>query len=151
MRISALISAAVTLMAFAACTPQAPAASAPPTHADSAAVTAQQVWEIRRPSAYAYDLTIACMCLHRGEYRVEVRDGQIASVRDAAGATVAESRLEWIVTVDRLFELMRQARQAGTPVRAVYHHGMGYPAEVEIGMLADDSGTLYTIQNLRPL
>jgi hypothetical protein len=28
---------------------------------------------------------------------------------------------------------------------------MGYPAEVEIGMLADDSGTLYTLRNLRPL
>ena len=136
MRILALIGAAVALSTFAACAPQAPAASAPPTHADSAAATAQQVWEIQRPAAYAYDLMIACMCIHRGEYRVEVRNRQITSVRDAAGAPAPESRVEWIVTVDRLFELMRQATQAGTPVRATYHHGMGYPAEVEIGTFA---------------
>jgi hypothetical protein len=152
MRILALIGAAVALSTFAACTPQAPAASAPPTPVNSAAATAQRVWEVRRPAAYAYDLTIACMCIHRGEYAVEVRDRHITSVRDrATGAPSPESRVEWIVTVDRLFELMRQASQAGTPVRATYHHGMGYPAEVEIGMLADDSGTLYTIQNLRAL
>lgn len=157
MRFSALSYIPMALWALSSCTPQSsdtapvPGQQTQPTHADSAMSTARQVWEVRRPAAYAYDLTIACMCIHRGEYQVEVRDGQITSVRDAAGAPAPESRVEWIVTVDRLFEVMRLARQAGTPVRAVYHHGMGYPAEVEIGMLADDSGTLYTIQNLRPL
>lgn len=28
---------------------------------------------------------------------------------------------------------------------------LGYPTEAEIGLLANDSGTLYRIENLRPL
>jgi Family of unknown function (DUF6174) len=148
MRFLALITA--TLVAFAACTPSAPATDAPQGGGSVAA--AQATWEARRPAAYAYDLTIACMCIHRGEYRVEVRNGEITSVHDATtGAPSPESRVEWIVTVDRLFELMQQASAAGTPVRAVYHPQLGYPTEAEVGMLADDSGTLYTIQNLRAL
>jgi hypothetical protein len=142
--------AALVLLTVAACTPPAPPADAPQEGGSVAA--AQATWEARRPAAYAYDLTIACMCIHRGEYRVEVRNGEITSVRDAAtGAPSPESRVEWIVTVDRLFEVMRQASAAGTPVRATYHPELGYPTEAEVGMLADDSGTLYTIQNLRPL
>ncbi|HEU4885399.1 MAG TPA: DUF6174 domain-containing protein [Longimicrobium sp.] len=150
MRFPVLISLA--LAAAAACTPPAPPADGPQTPAGGSVAAAQAKWETRRPAAYAYDLTIACFCIHRGEYRVEVRNGAITSVRDAAtGAPSPESRVEWIVTVDRLFEVMRQASSAGTPVRAVYHPEMGYPTEAEVGMLANDSGTLYTIQNLRAL
>lgn len=150
MRFPALIAVLTLLSTVAACTPPAPPTDAPP--AGGSAAAAQATWEARRPAAYAYDLTIACMCIHRGEYRVEVRNGEIASVRDAAtGAPSPESRVEWIVTVDRLFEVMRQATAAGTPVRAVYDPELGYPTEAEVGMLADDSGTLYTIRKLRPL
>ncbi|HYR07938.1 MAG TPA: DUF6174 domain-containing protein [Longimicrobium sp.] len=150
MRLSTLITTALAVLTLAACAPPAPATGAPPAEGNAAG--AQQTWEARRPAAYAYDLTIACFCIHRGEYAVEVRNGRITSVRDrTTGAPSPESRVEWIVTVDRLFELIRQASQAGTPVRAAYHPELGYPTEAEIGMLADDSGTLYTIQNLRPL
>jgi hypothetical protein len=150
MRFSALITAALALSTLTACAPPAPAAGAPPAAGNASA--AQQTWEARRPAAYAYDMTIACMCIHRGEYAVEVRNDEITSVRDrTTGAPSPESRVSWILTVDRLFEAMRQASSIGTPVRAVYHPQLGYPTEVEIGMLADDSGTLYTIQNLRPL
>ena len=149
MRFPALI-AVLAILSVAACTPPAPATGAP--QAGGSVAAARATWEARGPKAYAYDLTIACMCIHRGEYRVEVRNGEITSVRDAAtGAPSPESRVEWIVTVDRLLEVMQQASVAGTPVRAVYHPELGYPTEAEIGMLADDSGTLYTIRNLRPL
>jgi hypothetical protein len=150
MRTSALITAVVVLSAAAACAPAATPSDAPPPAAGDAAA-AQRTWESRRPAAYAYDLEISCFCIHRGQYAVEVRNGAIASVRDATGGPASASRVEWIVTVDRLFEAMRQASQAGTPVRAVYHPELGFPTEAEIGMLANDSGTLYRITNLRAL
>lgn len=152
MRYSALIAAVLALSA-AACAPAAPPTDTPPPAASSGdAAAAQRTWEAGRPAAYAYQLEISCFCIHRGTYAVEVRNGAITSVRDASTNAPAEaSRVEWIVTVDRLFETIRQASQAGTPVRAAYDPRLGYPTEAEIGLLADDSGTLYRISNLRAL
>ncbi|HEU4558297.1 MAG TPA: DUF6174 domain-containing protein [Longimicrobium sp.] len=157
MRLPALITAAL-LSAATACAPAAPPSDAPPSNDPPAAgqsgalAAAQRSWEAARPAAYAYTLEISCFCLHRGRYALEVRNGQIASARDAAtGAAPPADRVEWLLTVDRLFEAMRQASQAGTPVRATYHPQQGYPTEVEIGLLANDSGTLYRIENLRAL
>jgi len=97
-------------------------------------------------------MEISCFCIHRGRYGVEVRDGRLASVRDAqTGVPSPESRVEWLLTVDQLFERMSQAVQIGTRVRAVYDARLGYPSEAEIGLLADDSGTLYRIEGLRRL
>ncbi|HYW13742.1 MAG TPA: DUF6174 domain-containing protein [Longimicrobium sp.] len=152
MRLSSLLFAAVlTLSTAAACAPAAEPSDPPPAGAGTAAA-AQRTWEANRPAAYAYGLEISCFCIHRGQYAVEARNGQITSVRDAATGQPAEaSRVEWIITVDRLFEVIGQASQAGTPVRAEYHPQLGYPVEAEVGMLADDSGTLYRITNLRAL
>ncbi len=156
MRFPALIAAALLLSA--ACAPAAPSANEPgdpqplPAAQSGDIAAAQRRWESRRPAAYAYDLAVTCFCVHRGEYALEVRNGEITSVRDkSTGAPAAASRVEWMVTVDRLFEVMRQAGQAGTPVRAVFHPEWGYPTETEVGMLANDSGTLYRITGLRAL
>lgn len=153
MRFTALVAA--VLLSAAACAPAAPPVDAPaelPATREGDIAAAQRRWEANRPAAYAYDLAISCFCIHRGEYALEVRDGRITSVRDrATGAAPAADRVEWMVTVDRLFEVMRQAAQAGTPVRAAYHPQLGYPTEAEVGMLANDSGTLYRIANLRAL
>jgi hypothetical protein len=145
------ISAALLLLA-AACHPATPAArpaiDPPAAELDSA----RRAWTSRGIRSYAYTMEISCFCIHRGRYNVEVRDGQLASVRDAqTGAPSPESRVEWILTVDQLFERMGQAEQVGTRVRAVYDARLGYPSEVEIGLLANDSGTLYRIEGLRPL
>lgn len=153
MRFPALIAAALALSASFACAPAAPPSDGPPAASDDGAIAAaQRRWEARRPAAYAYDLAISCFCIHRGEYALEVRGGEITSVRDkATGAPAEASRVEWMVTVDRLFEVMRQAAQAGTPVRAVYHPELGHPVEAEVGTLANDAGTQYRIANLRAL
>lgn len=152
MRFTLILSAALALSA-AACTP--PAAQSDGGEAPAAATdpgTARRTWEAQRPAAYAYELEITCFCIHRGRYAVEVRNGELASVRDAAtGEPSPESRVEWILTPDWLFDRMAQAAQLETPVRAVFHPELGYPVEAEIGMLANDSGTLYRIENLRPL
>jgi hypothetical protein len=148
---SVLLAALLTLSATTACAPAAVPSDTPAAGAGSAAA-AQRTWEANRPAAYAYGLEISCFCIHRGQYAVEVRNGQITSVRDATtGQPAAASRVEWIITVDRLFEVIGQASQAGTPVRAEYHPQLGYPVEAEVGLLANDSGTLYRITNLRAL
>ncbi|HYJ78624.1 MAG TPA: DUF6174 domain-containing protein [Longimicrobiaceae bacterium] len=167
--LSALSAALLTLAACAPSTPAPPTADEPvppttdqpdPPAADPPATPApisgfaeaKRAWEANGPASYAYTLTMSCLCIHRGSYAVEVRDGSLASVRDAAsGQPSPESRMEWIVTVDRLLEVMEMASQLGTPVRATFDPGLGYPIEAEIGVLADDSGTLYRIENLRPL
>jgi len=162
-RISVLNALAAALLTLVACAPPAPAPATDPSvppAADSPATStsvaglaaAKRAWEANGPASYAYTLTVTCFCVHRGSYAVEVRNGTIASVRDAAsGQPSPESRVEWIVTVDRLFEVIHMASQAGTPVRAVFDPRLGYPTEAEIGLLANDSGTLYRIENLRPL
>jgi hypothetical protein len=109
-------------------------------------------WAAAGLSSYAYDLEVSCFCIHRGRYAVEVRSGEVASVRDAqSGDPSPHSRARWVVTVDQLFAAIAQAEAAGTPVRAEYHPALGHPTEAEVGLLADDSGTLYRIENLRPL
>lgn len=149
MRFSALIAAGV-LSISAACAPAAAGPGEAPAPASGSVATAQRTWEARRPAAYAYDLALSCFCIHRGEYTVEVRNGSVASVRERAnGAAVDGSRL--IPTVDRLFEMIQEASRDGRPLRVEYDAQWGYPSEAEIGLLADDSGTLYTIQNLRAL
>lgn len=151
MRYSVLF-AAVLALAAAACAPAVPPADPPPAAQSGDAAAAQRTWEAGRPAAYAYTLEISCFCLHRGQYALEVRNGQITSARDAAtGAPAPEDRVQWLVTVDRLFAAIREASQAGTPVRAMYDAQLGHPVEAEIGLLANDSGTLYRITNLRAL
>lgn len=158
-RLSRLL--ALALLAAAACTPAipapegpapvtpAPVPSAPAQTGDLAAARAR--WEARKPAAYAYDFSVTCFCIHRGEYAVEVRGGRITSLRTSEGAAVPEDRAAYILTVDQLFERIAAASREGRPVRAAYDAALGYPAEAEVGLLADDSGTLYRVTSLRPL
>ena len=151
-RIPPRFAISAVLLVLGACRPAAPvaqpAADAPAAELDAA----RRAWASRGIRSYAYTMEISCFCIHRGRYGVEVRDGQLASVRDAqTGAPSPESRVEWILTVDQLFERMGQAVRLGTRVRAVYDARLGYPSEAEIGLLADDSGTLFRIEGLRPL
>ena len=107
-------------------------------------------WTAHRPAAYAYTLEISCMCLHRGRYQVEARDGRVVAARDAVtGLQAEEHRMLLIPSVEQLHARIQEAEQAGTPVRATYDATIGHPIEVEIGLLADDSGTLYRIEGLR--
>jgi len=148
---------ALALAATAACTSAIPAPEGPapvtPAPAQAGDVAAARAkWDARKPAAYAYDFSVTCFCIHRGEYAVEVRGGRISSLRAKdTGAAVPEDRAAYILTVDGLFDRLAAASREGTPVRAAYDAALGYPAEAEIGMLANDSGTLYRIANLRPL
>lgn len=152
LRIPARSAIFAALLLLAACHPAVPAAQPAATPPAAGLDAARRAWASHGLRGYAYTLEVSCFCIHRGRYGVEVRDGQVASVRDAqTGAPSPESRVEWILTVDQLFERMAQATRLGTPVRAVYDARLGYPSEVEIGLLANDSGTLYRIEGLRPL
>jgi hypothetical protein len=152
MRFASLITAVLVLSSAAACAPAASPTDTPPAAPSGDAAAAQRTWESRRPAAYAYQVEISCFCIHRGQYAVEVRNGAVASIRDVStGAPAAQDRVQYIPSVDELFARIREASRAGTPVRAEYHPQLGYPVEAEVGMLADDSGTLYRITSLRAL
>ncbi len=153
-RLSRLL--ALAFLAAAACTPAIPAPEGPapvtPAPAQTGDVAAARArWEARKPAAYAYDFSVTCFCIHRGEYAVEVRGGRITSLRTAEGAAVPEDRAAYILTIEQLFDRLTSASREGTPVRAAYDVALGYPTEAEIGMLANDSGTLYRVTHLRPL
>lgn len=162
-RISRVFAILLAAAAFAACAKSPDPASepapgdaagpaAPAAPADSGGLAAaRRAWEARKPAAYAYTIEISCFCIHRGVYAAEVRGGRVASVRTEAGEGVPEDRLQYILTVDQLFQRIGEAAREGTPVRVVYDPSLGYPAEAEIGTLANDAGTLYRISGLRPL
>ncbi|HEU4452474.1 MAG TPA: DUF6174 domain-containing protein [Longimicrobium sp.] len=144
------------LAAAAACDPPVPPAEAPSPQAPAPAQTgdlaaARAKWNAGKPASYAYDFSVTCFCIHRGEYAVEVRGGRITSLRTAEGAAVPEDRAAYILTVDQIFDRIQSASGQGTPTRVVYDPALGYPTEAEVGLLADDSGTLYRVTNLRPL
>ena len=152
----ALLAASVAL---AACTAPAPPPGpgaepvvGPVVELPSNLVAAMEAWEANGPASYAYTLEMSCFCLHRGRYALEVRDGTIVSVRDAeTGAPSPADRREWMVTVPELLEGIATAVREGIPTRGVYDPRLGYPVEAEIGMLANDSGTLYLVSDFRVL
>ena len=156
LRIRTLTAGVVVFALLAGCSRTAappagdPSDPPPSTAADGDLAEARRTWQAQQPAFYAYDLEISCFCIHRGEYAVQVRGGEITSVRAAGdGAAVRPEVRERIVTPDQLFEAIDDAERAGTHTRVTYDPRMGYPAEAEIGLLADDSGTLYRIENLR--
>jgi hypothetical protein len=169
-RIQSLFAVSAALIVLAGCRPSAPADGPPadppapqpvpsPPAAESAAgapsertTAARQAWGAREIRTYIFAMEITCVCVHRGRYDVVVQDGKLFTVRDpGTGQLSPESRVEWILTVDQLFERMGQAEQLGTAVRAVYDVNLGYPSLVEIGTMADDTGTRYRIWELREI
>ena len=55
----------------------------------------------------------------------------------------------WLTITDLLAEA-EDARDSGEKVDIDYHPS-GYPAQIEIGSLAADAGTRYTISDVQPL
>lgn len=124
---------------------------------------AQRAWREHGPSSYAYTLTIICFCNYRGDYRVEVRRGRIASVEvprmlpfRGAPPSPAE-RMAHVLTVPQLFDRARGEVRADEIVPATYHPELGYPLQISLGdgmhMGTPEKPTFigYRIIDLRPL
>jgi len=109
----------------------------------------QRRWAALGLASYDMDLAITCFCTE--EYRrpvtLHVRDGV------ATGATAREPgsvrpAAEY-PTVDSLFTRAIAERERGGHVRGTFDREYGYPTFIEIGTLANDAGTGYTISGIR--
>ena len=111
----------------------------------------RSAWLARGIDDYNVQLQISCFC--GGDIRrpvlVEVRDGAVAKVWDLETAR-AVTDLSLYPTITKLFDKAIAERSGGGYVSVAYDREFGIPARIEIGTLANDAGTLYTLGDLRP-
>ena len=109
-------------------------------------------WLARGIDDYRFQLQITCFC--GGDIRrpvlVEVRDGAVAKVWDLETAR-AVTDLSLYPSITKLFDMAVAQASGGNHVSVAYDREFGIPARIEIGTLANDAGTLYTLADLRPL
>src|SRR5688572_17580267 len=112
----------------------------------------RSAWLARGIDDYRVQLQITCFC--GGDIRrpvlVEVRDGAVAKVWDLETAR-AVTDLSLYPSITKLFDKAIAERSGGGHVSVAYDRELGIPARIEIGTLANDAGTLYTLADLRPL
>jgi hypothetical protein len=105
-------------------------------------------WRAVGPRSYTYELRRSCFCGAETvtPARVEVRDGRVADIRSLA--TGQQLSLAFVPTIDSLFERAIAEAERGGHVAVAYHPLLSYPTRLEIGMLANDAGTLYGVSKL---
>jgi len=110
-------------------------------------------WVARGVDDYHVQLQISCFCI--GDIRrpvlIEVRGGAVTRVWDLeTGRTV--TNLSTYPTITALYDkaIAERSREGGY-VSATYDATHGFPTRIEIGTLANDAGTLYTLGAFRPL
>lgn len=110
-------------------------------------------WSADRADDYRFAFQRECFCVPEAVEPVviEVRDGAVVSVRSRrTGKLMPDSEsVAWLTIPDLLAEA-EDARDSGEKVDIDYHPS-GYPAQIEIGSLAADAGTRYTISDVQPL
>ena len=111
----------------------------------------RSAWLARGIDDYRVQLQISCFCA--GDIRrpvlVEVRDGAVVKVWDLETAR-AVTDLSLYPSITKLFDLAVAQASGGGHVSVAYDREFGIPARIEIGTLANDAGTLYTLADLRP-
>jgi hypothetical protein len=136
------------LAAVAACgTRPAPAPAPGPADALDGMVR----WREGAVRDYTVQLTVSCMCVHRGSYLVTVQDGRMADAVSSDTRQPADERVRSLLpTVDALYQQIADAMLAGSPVRVQLDPALSYPADVVIGTPENDAGVTYTLRDLRP-
>lgn len=98
-----------------------------------------------------YDMDLAVTCFCPEEYRrpvtVHVRDGVAARVTPREPGAVRPAA-EY-PTIDSLFVRAIAERERGGHVRGTFDRDYAWPTFIEIGTLANDAGTGYTIAAVR--
>ena len=110
-------------------------------------------WIARGVNDYQFQLRISCFCLVEvtRPVLIEVRGGAIARVWDLETARPVTTVSSY-PTITSLFDraVAERSREGGY-VSVAYDATYGFPARIEIGTLANDSGTLYLLGGFRPL
>lgn len=105
---------------------------------------ARQRWTAGGHHSYRYTLQVECFCPNTNPLRVLVIRDTVAAVTDlTTGKSVA---LYFGMTVGDLFDIVRAAQRAGTPIEASYDAQLGYPTRiVDNGpAMAYDAGAAYS-------
>jgi hypothetical protein len=110
-------------------------------------------WVARGINDYQVQLRIVCFCA--GDITrpvlLEVRGGAVAKVWDLE-TTHPVATLSSYPPITKLFDMaVAERSREGGYVSVAYDATYGFPARIEIGTLANDAGTMYTLGGFRPL
>jgi len=121
-------------------------------------VVAEHRWAERGFGDYAFITRQSCFCSREllRQVEVEVRRGQVASIRDVAADTLLSANLHsaWY-TIEDLFQIIRQAagNDLVTDVAVTFDPTLGYPVSAAISYDPNilDAGSTYEVTAVRPL
>ena len=109
-------------------------------------------WIARGINDYRVQLQITCFC--GGDIRrpvlLEVRGGAVTKVWDMETGRPVTALANY-PSITTLFDRAVGERSGGGYVSVAYDVAHGFPARIEIGTLANDAGTLYTLGGFQPL
>ncbi|HEX6054024.1 MAG TPA: DUF6174 domain-containing protein [Gemmatimonadaceae bacterium] len=103
-------------------------------------------WLARGIDDYQVQLQIVCFCA--GDIRrpvvLEVRKGAVTKVWDLETGRLVPDVSPY-PSITTLFDRAIETRSSGGHVSVAYDGTLGFPARIEIGTLANDAGTMYTL------
>ena len=113
----------------------------------------RQRWERLGINAYEYDLNRLCFFGHVGVVRVQVRADTVFAAADLETGLPVVDQPYRVMTVDGLFDVVKEAFERADHLDVRYDETFGYPAHVDIDYIenAVDDEVVYVAENLRPL
>ena len=122
----------------------------------------KQTWQDANISHYRFELNLSCFCAFRDQMplTIEVKDGEVVSVKDASGTAVSTDDPNYqyfveLATIDRLFtelESVTGSADAGEVI-VKYDSTLGYPTEASIDYIKEavDDELYVTVSGLEAL
>jgi len=90
-------------------------------------------WAAHSDGTYSFRLLRGCFCVPSGAMRVTVVDGEVISaVREADNEPVPEEQLEWVESIEDLFDAIDRARTEGADRLEAAYAREGYPTRIFI-------------------
>jgi hypothetical protein len=109
-------------------------------------------FDARYSATYSFNVMRGCFCANGGEHWVQVVDGEVvAAVRVFDQKPVPADQLEWLETMDEVFDMIERAESEADRIDVTWSE-LGYPAEFFIDWIeeaADDEMGM-TISNVVP-
>jgi hypothetical protein len=109
---------------------------------------ARQRWASRGYHDYRFTLQRTCFCPNTNPLRIVVVHDTVNAVVDlTTGDGVPRT---YGLTVDDLFDVIRRAQEAGTPIEARYDPALGFPINVVDNgpAMAYDGGAIYNASDV---
>lgn len=111
-----------------------------------------EAWNDFQDGTYAFVLTRGCFCWPSGDFDVQVVNGEITSAYSRfEGVYLPAEQIEWLETIDRMFELIEQAEREADMLEVEYSDD-GFPTSISIDWIREavDDEMFLLVQNVRP-